>query len=69
MADAVKPSLAGTETTQKTRPEKPDQAKYAADLAAAQKEHDANMEKFVRFFSVARYSMQGPTVSTQAEKD
>lgn len=52
MADAAKASLAGNETTQKTRPEKPDQAKYEADLAAAQKEHNANMEKFVCLSSV-----------------
>ncbi len=68
MADAVKASLAGNETT-KPRPEKPDQAKYEADLAAAQKEHNANMEKFVRLFFVARNYSQGPTVSTQTEKD
>jgi hypothetical protein len=48
MADVAKASSAGDGATQKTRPEKPDQAKYEADLAAAQKEHAVNMEKFVR---------------------
>jgi hypothetical protein len=48
MADVAKASSTGDGATQKTRPEKPDQAKYEADLAAAQKEHAANMEKFVR---------------------
>jgi hypothetical protein len=48
MADVANASSAGDGVTQKARPEKPDQAKYEADLAAAQKEHAANMEKFVR---------------------
>lgn len=47
MADVAKASPAGDGTTQKARPEKPDQAKYEADLAAAEKEHTTNMEKFV----------------------
>ncbi|ERF74418.1 hypothetical protein EPUS_06596 [Endocarpon pusillum Z07020] len=46
MGDSAKASLAGNGSTQRTRPEKPDQARYEADLAAAQKEHNANMEKF-----------------------
>jgi hypothetical protein len=47
MADVAKAPSAVDGSTHKTRPEKPDQAKYEADLAAAQKEHAANMEKFV----------------------
>jgi hypothetical protein len=48
MAEVAKVSSAADGTAQKTRPEKPDQAKYEADLAVAQKEHTANMDKFVR---------------------
>ncbi len=48
MADVAQAPPAVDGATQKTRPEKPDQAKYEADLADAQKEHAANMEKFVR---------------------
>jgi hypothetical protein len=47
MAEVAKVSSAADGTAQKARPEKPDQAKYEADLAAAQKEHNANMDKFV----------------------
>jgi hypothetical protein len=47
MADVAKAPSAVDGSTHKTRPEKPDQAKYEADLAAAQKEHAANMEKLV----------------------
>lgn len=47
MAEVAKTSPAGDGITPKTnKPEKPDQAKYEADLAGAQKEHAANMEKF-----------------------
>jgi hypothetical protein len=53
MAEDAKASPAADGTAQKTRPEKPDQAKYEADLAAAQKEHNANMDKFVCLSFVA----------------
>jgi hypothetical protein len=52
MADVANASSGGDASTQKARPEKPDQAKFEADLAAAEKEHAANMEKFVRLLSV-----------------
>jgi hypothetical protein len=48
MADAPKASSAGDGNSLKTRPEKPDQAKFEADLAAADKEHAERTEKFVR---------------------
>ena len=55
-------------TAQKTKPEKPDQAKYEADLAAAQKEHAANMEKLVRlmFFSVTCFQTHHPGITVYA---
>lgn len=37
-----------TEKTHKPKPEKPDEAKYKADLAEAEKEHAAAQEKLVR---------------------
>lgn len=60
MADVAKATSAVDAPTQKTRPEKPNQAKYEADLAAAQKEHAANMEKYVRLLFVACFRMQKP---------
>ena len=47
MTDVAKASSPEDGAAHKTRPEKPDQAKYEADLAAAQEQHEANMEKFV----------------------
>jgi len=58
MAEDAKASSAADGTAQKTRPEKPDQAKYEADLAAAQKEHNANMDKFVRSSFIASAQKQ-----------
>jgi hypothetical protein len=52
MADVAKASPPVDGAPTKSRPEKPDQAKYEADLAAAQKEHAANMDKFVRLPTV-----------------
>lgn len=37
-----------TTGTQNARPEKPDEAKYKADLAKAEKEHEAAQARFVR---------------------
>ena len=46
MADtATSPS---TEGAHKTRPEKPDEAKFKADVAAAEKAHEAAQARFVR---------------------
>ena len=36
-----------TEKSQKTKPEKPDEAKYKEDLSKAEKEHAAAQEKLV----------------------
>lgn len=51
MAEKVAPPPAEAETaaasTTSTKPEKPDEAKYKADLAAAEKAHAAAQEKFV----------------------
>ena len=51
MAEKVAPPPAEAETTASTttstKPEKPDEAKYKADLAAAEKAHAAAQEKFV----------------------
>ena len=45
---AMGPSAADTsEKSQKTKPEKPDEAKYKEDLAKAEKEHGAAQEKLV----------------------
>jgi hypothetical protein len=58
MADVVKTPPAADGSATKTRPEKPDQAKYEADLAAAQKAHNSNMDKFVRLLSLNCLSSQ-----------
>lgn len=67
MADVATTTPAADGTAQKMRPEKPDQAKYEADLAAAQKEHTANMEKFVCPLSWTSVSLQGPAITLQLE--
>lgn len=46
MADVDAPSAA--DGTQKARPEKPDEAKYKAELAKAEKDHEAAQARFVR---------------------
>ena len=51
MADVASPPAAPSEGFTKTRPEKPDEAKYKADLAKAEKEHDLKMKEYVRFES------------------
>lgn len=51
MADTPKASSAGDGNSLKTRPERPDQAKFEADLAAADKDHAERTEKFVRQLS------------------
>lgn len=49
MADTAKATATATVdgTTHKTRPEKPDEAKYKADLAKSEKEHAVAQEKEV----------------------
>ena len=42
----------------KIRPEKPDEAKYKEDLAAAEKEHSAAQEKLVIFDPAPRYDLE-----------
>ena len=49
MADVAQPSAAATDGVTKSRPEKPDEAKYKADLAKAEKEHELKMKEYVRF--------------------
>ena len=51
MAETVAPPPAATTDAHNTgsaKPEKPDEAKYKSDLAAAEKAHVAAQEKFVR---------------------
>jgi hypothetical protein len=48
MTDAPTTSSAGDGTTSKTKPERPNQAKFESDLADAEKEYTARTEKFVR---------------------
>jgi hypothetical protein len=48
MADVAPPPAASGEGVTKTRPEKPDEAKYKADLAKAEKEHEVKMKEYVR---------------------
>lgn len=54
MADVATASPEVDVTAQKTKPVKPDKAKYEADLAAAEEKHAANMQKFVRLFFFLR---------------
>jgi hypothetical protein len=51
MADVAPPPATSSEGVTKTRPEKPDEAKYKADLAKAEKEHELKMKEYVRFES------------------
>jgi hypothetical protein len=51
MADVAPPPAASSEGATKTRPEKPDEAKYKDDLAKAEKEHELKMKEYVRFES------------------
>ena len=46
MAEAVATEPKGTDQTESTRPTKPDEAKYKADLAEAEKKHAAAQKKF-----------------------
>jgi hypothetical protein len=47
MADVAPPPASVGDFTSKPRPEKPEEAKYKADLAAAEKEHATAMAKYV----------------------
>jgi hypothetical protein len=47
MADAETSPAPADAGAQKTRPEKPDEAKYKADLAKAEKDHEAAQARFV----------------------
>jgi hypothetical protein len=47
MADAETSPAPADTGAQKTRPEKPDEAKYKADLAKAEKDHEAAQARFV----------------------
>jgi hypothetical protein len=48
MADVAPLPATSSEGATKTRPEKPDEAKYKADLAKAEKEHELKMKEYVR---------------------
>jgi hypothetical protein len=62
MADVGPSPAAPTETAVKNRPEKPDEAKFKADLAKAEKEHELKMKEYVRFGAVSV-----PSLSVQAD--
>jgi hypothetical protein len=47
MTDVAASAGAPTDTAVKTRPEKPDEAKFKADLAKAEKEHELKMKEYV----------------------
>jgi len=47
MADVAPTPGSVGDSTSKPRPEKPEEAKYKADLAAAEKEHATAMAKYV----------------------
>ena len=53
MADVAPSPAAPTDTAAKTRPEKPDEAKFKADLAKAEKEHELKMKEYVRSGAVS----------------
>lgn len=48
MADVEVPAPSAGDGTSKPRPERPDEGKYKADLAKAEKEHELKMKEFVR---------------------
>jgi hypothetical protein len=48
MADVAPLPPPSSEGATKTRPEKPDEAKYKAELAKAEKEHELKMKEYVR---------------------
>lgn len=47
MADVAAPAV--PDTADKSRPQKPDEAKFKADVAKAEKDHEAAQARFVRF--------------------
>ena len=53
MADAATTPPASGDIAGKSRPEKPDEAKYKVDLARAEKEHELKMQQLVRPFWTA----------------
>ena len=68
--------MADSETTppatngaQKARPEKPDEAKFKADVAKAEKEHEAAQARFVwtRFALLMRTHSNHPSASCQEQ--
>jgi hypothetical protein len=48
MAEVATTSTAASDESHKARPDKPDEEKYKADLAKAEKDHEAAVTKFVR---------------------
>jgi hypothetical protein len=48
MADVAKPAAGSDAPVHKPRPEKPDEEKYKAELAKAEKEHGLVQEELVR---------------------
>lgn len=70
MADVAPSPAAPTDAVAKARPEKPDEAKFKADLAKAEKEHELKMKEFVRFgaVSVPSLSVQADFIRTECQK-
>jgi hypothetical protein len=54
----------------KARPEKPDEAKYKADLAKAEKEHELKMKEYVcsRIVGVLSLGQQADFLRTECEE-
>ena len=57
MADVAQPPSAATDGVTKSRPEKPDEAKYKADLTKAEKEHELKMKEYVRLNPICLLSL------------
>lgn len=70
MADVATPPTAPIDTIVKPRPEKPDEAKFKADLAKADKEHELKMKEFVctRAVCVPPVAVQADFIRTECQK-
>ena len=65
MAEVANPSVTesttkadGADKSHKSKPEKPDEEKYKVELAKAEKEHAAALEKLVRFPRVPAFRIR-----------
>ena len=68
MADVAAAPIAATDDTTKSRPEKPDEAKYHADLEKAEKEHELKMQQYVRSRAVSVLSLSERADSVPIER-